>query len=83
MGACYLDDGHSGADVDEQVREDVGLSRLEAELRVGVLGVHEGLVRNVPQHKVAALDETGHLVLFVHSAATNPRGENSIRLHRR
>lgn len=33
-----------------------------------MLGVHESLVGYVPQHKVTALDEAGHLVLFVHPA---------------
>lgn len=33
-----------------------------------MLGVHEGLAGYVLQHKVAAFDEAGHLILFVHSA---------------
>lgn len=65
---CYLDYRHAGADIDEQVGENVGLRRLEAELRVGVFGVDEGLVWDVPQHKVAAFDQAGHLILFVHAA---------------
>lgn len=33
-----------------------------------MLGVNEGLVWDVPQHKVTAFDQAGHLVLFVHTA---------------
>lgn len=67
----YLDYRHARADIDEQVGENVRLCRLEAELRVGVLGVHKGLVRDVPQHKVTAFDQAGHLVLLVHTAKKN------------
>jgi len=66
-GGRYLDDGHPGADVDEQVGEDVRVGVLEAELGVAVLGVDERLVGDVPQHKVAAPDQTRHLILLVHS----------------
>lgn len=67
IGHQYLDYWHPRADVDEQVGEDIWLSCLKTEFRVGVLGVHEGLVGYVLQHKVAAFDEAGHLILFVHS----------------
>lgn len=33
-----------------------------------MLGINERLVGYVPQHEVTALDETSHLILFVHSA---------------
>lgn len=69
MLCCYyLDYRHPRADIDKQVGENVRLSRLEAELRVCMLGINKSLMRNVPQHKVTALDQAGHLILFVHSA---------------
>lgn len=43
----HLHDGHSGADVDEEVREDVGVIGLEPELGVGVFLTHEGFVWDV------------------------------------
>lgn len=69
LWSCYyLDYRHPRADIDKQVGENVRLSRLKAELRVCVLGINKSLMRNVPQHKVTALDQAGHLILFVHSA---------------
>lgn len=68
LSCYYLDYRHPRADIDKQVGENIRLSRLEAELRVCMLGVNKSLMRNVPQHKVTALDQAGHLILFVHSA---------------
>lgn len=66
LSCSHLDYGHTGADVYQQVREDVWVTSLKAELGVRVLGIHKGLMGDVPQHKVTSLDKTGHLVLFVH-----------------
>lgn len=71
LDCYYLNDGHPRADVYQQVREDVWISCLEAELRVGMLSVHESLMGYVLQHKITALDEAGHLILFVNSATYN------------
>lgn len=68
MEHSYLHYRHTGADIDQQVGENVRLCRLEAELGVCVLGVNEGLVWDVPQHKVTTFNQAGHLVLFVHTA---------------
>lgn len=72
----YLDDRHPRADIDEQVGENVRLGGLEAELRVRVLGVNKGLVGDVPQNKVAALDQAGHLVLLVHAAERDDKNSS-------
>lgn len=69
----HLHDGHSGADVDEEVREDVGVIGLEPELGVGVFLTHEGFVWDVLQHEVAPLYQAGHHVLFVHPARGGAR----------
>lgn len=64
----YLDDGNSRADVNQEIREDVRVCVLETKLRVGMLRVHESLMRDILQHEVTALDQARHLVLLVHSA---------------
>jgi hypothetical protein len=63
----HLHDGDARADVDQEVWEDVGVICLKSELRVGVFLIHEGLVRDVLQHKVTPLYQAGHHVFFVHS----------------
>lgn len=69
----HLHNGHSGADVDQKVRENVGVIGLESELGVGIFLIREGLVWDVPQHEVAALYQAGHHVLLVHSATEGAR----------
>lgn len=62
----YLDYGYARSNVDKQIGEDIRVRVLEAELRIRMPGINKGLVGDVLQNKVTALDKTGHLIFLVH-----------------